>query len=98
MQYHAWRAQKVMTRRICILLLLGSGFLLAADTSQETLGLQNGRFWNSLPPDAQPYFLMGLLEGWEIRQKRVGVLTKKEAMAFYTTTTFTFGDIGDMVT
>ena len=85
---------KVLMGRICILCFLGSGLLLAGDTLQGTLGLQNGRLWNNLPLDAQPYFLMGLLEGWTFRQSRLDGITKKEAMAFYTKTTFTFGEAG----
>jgi hypothetical protein len=58
----------VITKTICVLCLLASGLLLAADTSEETLGLKNGRYWSGLPADAQPYFLIGMFEGWTFRQ------------------------------
>lgn len=87
-----------MTRRICILCLLGTGLLLAAGESDETYGLKNGRFWNHLPSDVQPSFLVGTLEGWRLRQSRETLITVKEIKAFTTSARFTTGDLADMLT
>jgi len=87
-----------MMRRIFVLLLVGSCLLAAADNPDETRGLKNGRFWNSLPDDAKPYFLIGLFEGWSFHQLRAGAFTVKEAKAFMTSARFPTVDISAMLT
>lgn len=86
-----------MIRQAFILFLLG-GCLLAADNPDVTYGLDNGRFWNRLPDDAKPYFLIGMLEGWLFRQDRADFITVKEAMAFRAGATFPIGDLQNMLT
>jgi hypothetical protein len=92
------KGSSIMTRRICIMCLLGSGLLFAADNPDETFGLKNGRFWNSLPDDAKPYFLIGLFEGWSFHRLRQAAFTVKEARAFTTSARFPTVDISDMLT
>lgn len=87
-----------MTKTLCVVCLVGGGLLFAADKPEETLGLRNGRFWNSLADEARPFFLIGMLEGWQFHQLRAGAFTVKEAKAFWTSTSFTIGDLGDMLT
>jgi hypothetical protein len=87
-----------MWKRSVMLFLLGTSVLLAADKQDETFHLKNGRCWNLLPSDVQPYFLLGMYEGWNFHQSRADFITVKEARAFMTSSTFTIGDMGDMLT
>jgi hypothetical protein len=86
-----------MWKRVVMLCLLGTSLLLAADKQDETYQLKNGRFWNVIPSEARPYFLTGILEGWSFHQSRAAFIPVKEAKAF-TSTTFTVGDLEDMLT
>src|SRR5258706_16314731 len=55
-------------RKLCLLLVVASVSLLTADDPSRTFGLNNGRFWNSLPNvDTRHTFVMGLLDGWGLR-------------------------------
>jgi hypothetical protein len=89
-----------LTKRLCFLFLIGSGLFLAASNPDDTYGdMKNGRFWNTLPSDARPFFLFGMLEGWQLRQLREQYIEAKVAKAFWMSGGgFTMGDLANMVT
>jgi hypothetical protein len=45
--------------------------------------MKNGRFWNKLPSDVRPFFLFGMLEGWQLRQLHEQYIEAKVAKAFW---------------
>jgi hypothetical protein len=88
----------VMRRAICCFFLVGACLLTAEDSPTETLGLKNGRFWNALPSDSRPYFLIGMFEGWTFRQRRENSISIKEAKVFWASAKFPAVDVTEMVT
>ena len=88
-----------MKRAVFCLFLVGACCLVMADESPtETFGLKNGRFWNSLPSDSRPYFLIGMFEGWTFHQQRESSISVKEAKAFWSNAKFPAVDVTEMVT
>jgi hypothetical protein len=85
-----------MTRRICVLFVLGSGLLLAADTPETTFELMNGRFWNSLSSESRQMFLVAQRDGWILRGFTEDAIKAKVVQAFAARTTV--ADVSDMVT
>ncbi len=79
--------------------MIASVALIAADSPDQTFGLKNGRFWNSLPTaDTRHTFVMGLLDGWELRGHTEDAALGRVLTAMKTSSHFTMKDLSEMVT
>lgn len=88
-----------MFRCIFGVLLLGAFLLIAAGKPDETFGMKNGRFWNNLPPNdsIRSIFLVGMLDGWKLREFTEETVKGKVITTFSAGDTFTTNDLADMV-
>ncbi len=86
-------------KRTLLLMLFFCASVFAAERPDETFHMKNGRFWNSLvSSDSQLVFLLGLMDGWELRGTTKDVVLGKELIAWQGSPKSTMGDLTDMIT
>src|SRR6266403_269916 len=67
---------------LCVIVLFATSTLRAEPPKDETFGLKNGRYWNSMPTDCRGWFLVGLLDGWKLRSNTEELVMGKVVNAF----------------
>jgi hypothetical protein len=86
-------------KRLFLVILLTTASICAADNPEETFRMKNGRFWNGLvAPDNRVTFLLGLIDGWKLRETTKDVIPGKELIAWQGSPKATIGDLTEMIT
>ena len=64
-------------------------------STQETLGLNNGRFWELLPndPGVRALYLAGIFDGWRLRGDEQDVAASSTLAVMAAGGTFTLGEL-----
>lgn len=84
---------------ILLISILSRGAIAADKDGAETFGLKNGRFWNTLPEgSARPLFLLGILDGWELRGQTEDEVSGKVILALSPCGTIETEELAEMVT
>jgi hypothetical protein len=87
-------------KRVSLILLLATAAICAEDNNpQETFDMKNGRFWNGLvSPDSRVTFMLGLIDGWKLREFTKDTILAKELIAWHGSPKATIGDLTEMIT
>jgi len=73
--------------------------LNAAEPSHQTIGMKNGRFWNTVESvDFKHAFILGLLDGWELRGDTQDIVKSNVVIIMSGGGKFTTADLTSMVT
>lgn len=84
-------------RKLLVVLICSAGLASSQTASDATLRLRNGRFWSTVPPEAQSIFLMGIVDGWKLRGDTEELVRGKVALALIPGGNVSYGEIANMV-
>ena len=84
--------------RIIAAFLLSASFACCQPAADGTFGLKNGRFWASLPREAQPLYLEGIVDGWALRGHTEEIVQGKVILALKSGASITYSELAQMVT
>jgi hypothetical protein len=92
------RAQGVLGVMILLFLatLVGAG---DGANDDQTLGMKNGRFWNTLTTDSErTLFVLGLQDGWSLRGNTEDTVSGRVILAFHPcNSSMTYGEEVEMI-
>jgi hypothetical protein len=87
-------------KRLFLIILLATASIWAENNNpEETFEMKNGRFWNRLvSSDSRVTFLLGLIDGWKLREFTKDAILAKELIAWQGNPKATIGDLTEMIT
>jgi len=83
--------------KLWIIGLVSCTLLLSADVDEETFGLKNGRFWSTLATEETAIFLVGMVDGWKLREHTEEAIPGKVILVWNATAPFKYSELANMV-